>query len=134
MISVTEIKWELGNCYGSVSSSSDPDPHFPERGEPAAEAKRICDGCPIKDDCRQYAVEHKIEHGVWGGLTASELRKLNKDFTVKRRCVLCRDPFEPYSSNDKYCSDDCSAEASNRRARSRRQGALPTHIIDRRTA
>lgn len=128
------IDWEEGNCYGSVSSSSDPDPHFPDKHEHADEARENCSDCPILMECRRYAIEHGIEHGVWGGLTSSQLRKRAKEQDFPTPCVLCRELFDPYSSNDKYCSTKCADKASNRRAMSRRHGSLPTHIIDRRTA
>ena len=38
-------------------------------------AKRICDQCPITDDCRAYALTHDLE-GIWGGTTEAERRAL----------------------------------------------------------
>jgi len=36
---------------------------------PSAGAKEVCAACPVQAECLAYAVEHKEEHGVWGGET-----------------------------------------------------------------
>ena len=41
-----------------------------------AQAKLICRGCPVLDECREYALETVEEHGVWGGLNERERRRL----------------------------------------------------------
>ena len=48
--------------------------------QPAAEvklAKRICARCPVRAACLADAIEYGWEHGIWGGLTADERRKLS---------------------------------------------------------
>ena len=32
-------------------------------------ALAICSLCPVRMPCRQYALRHKEQHGIWGGLT-----------------------------------------------------------------
>ncbi len=39
-----------------------------------AEAKRVCRRCPVRRPCLHYATEHRIEFGVWGGLSEEERR------------------------------------------------------------
>jgi WhiB family redox-sensing transcriptional regulator len=39
-------------------------------------AKRICCGCPVRDECLSEALDYRIESGVWGGFTESERRAL----------------------------------------------------------
>lgn len=41
-------------------------------------AKAVCSGCPVRQDCLDYALEHN-ELGVWGGVGERERR------TMKRR-------------------------------------------------
>ncbi len=40
---------------------------FPSDGVGVIEAGRICADCPVKGECLEYALEQRIEHGVWGG-------------------------------------------------------------------
>ena len=52
---------------------------FPERGgDPKliAYAKKICAGCPVEEECLNYAVENKEEHGVWGGESGRGRRQI----------------------------------------------------------
>ena len=37
--------------------------------------KLICERCLVRTDCLAYALEHKLAHGIWGGITSSERRK-----------------------------------------------------------
>ena len=63
---------------------ADPDLFFPvteDRTRRAiaaqvARAKAVCAGCPVWSTCLSYAVETRQDHGIWGGLTASERRRL----------------------------------------------------------
>lgn len=50
---------------------------FPEPGRPAAASDpvTVCRSCPVSDDCLAYALEARIEHGIYGGLNAVERRR-----------------------------------------------------------
>ena len=39
-------------------------------------AKEICSTCPVLPECREYALEIREQHGIWGGLTEVERRAL----------------------------------------------------------
>lgn len=41
-------------------------------------ARSYCARCPVREDCRDYALAHRIWDGVWGGLTGDELMKLHR--------------------------------------------------------
>ncbi|MGW4341105.1 WhiB family transcriptional regulator [Rhodococcus koreensis] len=53
-----------------------------ERGEPRANrvraAKRICRRCPVRARCLNYALDARETHGIWGGYTEDERRKLRR--------------------------------------------------------
>ena len=51
---------------------------FPERGESKVEALRICERCLVRQECRDYAFEHQIDDGVWGGLAGRKRRELRR--------------------------------------------------------
>lgn len=52
---------------------------FPEKGGSTHEAKRVCAGCPVIQQCLNAALERGESHGVWGGMSYRERRKLMKD-------------------------------------------------------
>ncbi len=37
-------------------------------------AKRICSGCGVRQECLEYALSTKEPYGIWGGLTEIERR------------------------------------------------------------
>lgn len=53
----------------------DPDALFVEGAE-QNRVKAVCTGCPVRIPCLGYALDERIEHGVWGGQTARERRAL----------------------------------------------------------
>jgi WhiB family redox-sensing transcriptional regulator len=42
------------------------------------EAKAVCRRCPVMQECRQWALETGQEHGVSGGLSEGERRRLKR--------------------------------------------------------
>ena len=60
---------------------------FPDESDVAAisNAKNICGGCPVQQDCVAYAVEHNQTDGVWGGTTRQERRKLRRIWVQEMR-------------------------------------------------
>ncbi|MGH9000494.1 MAG: WhiB family transcriptional regulator [Acidimicrobiia bacterium] len=66
--------WRLrGSCRGL-----DPRVFFPppDDDSAAAEAKAICGACPVRRRCAEFALATREKHGVWGGLTERERRRL----------------------------------------------------------
>lgn len=43
-----------------------------------AEAKAICRGCPVTNECLQFALDKGRVHGVWGGLGEDERMPLHR--------------------------------------------------------
>lgn len=57
----------------------DPEVFFPDRpSDHAAAAKAICRGCPVRTPCLEFALDTRLDHGVWGGLTEHERRSLRR--------------------------------------------------------
>jgi WhiB family redox-sensing transcriptional regulator len=50
----------------------------PEKGGSTRDAKRICQGCDVKQQCLEYALANDERFGIWGGLSERERRKLKK--------------------------------------------------------
>ncbi len=64
----------------SVRSARRPIPEafFPEKGGSTREAKRICLGCEVRDECLEYALANDERFGIWGGLSERERRRLKR--------------------------------------------------------
>ena len=67
-----EYAWmQHGRCRGAK-----PTEFFPSDGMGVEIAQRVCDGCPVRVECLEYALLHRIEHGVWGGASERERRRI----------------------------------------------------------
>jgi WhiB family redox-sensing transcriptional regulator len=49
---------------------------FPSDGIGVQVAQRICAECPVSETCLEYALAHHIDHGVWGGRSERERRRI----------------------------------------------------------
>jgi WhiB family redox-sensing transcriptional regulator len=50
-----------------------------------ADAKSVCQRCPVSIECRTWALETGQDAGVWGGMSAAELRaKRRRDRRARR--------------------------------------------------
>ena len=55
-----------------------PDVETEQANLSAKRAKAICALCTVRLECLAEAMEHKIDHGIWGGLSVKERRALRK--------------------------------------------------------
>jgi WhiB family redox-sensing transcriptional regulator len=62
-----------GNCRDEA-----PARFFPSDGVGVDHARRICATCPVQEPCLEYALEQRIDHGVWGGASERERRRILK--------------------------------------------------------
>jgi WhiB family redox-sensing transcriptional regulator len=58
---------------------------FPSDGVGVGVARRICADCPVKAPCLDYALDNRIEHGVWGGTSERGRRLMARE---RRRTEL----------------------------------------------
>ncbi|MFZ4516394.1 MAG: WhiB family transcriptional regulator [Acidimicrobiia bacterium] len=56
----------------------DPGEFFPSDGVGVDKARVICATCPVKTECLEYALRNRIDHGVWGGASERERRRILK--------------------------------------------------------
>lgn len=48
-----------------------------DQGEKALQlAVQLCRRCPVRCDCLDYALTNREEHGIWGGLTSVERKRI----------------------------------------------------------
>jgi WhiB family redox-sensing transcriptional regulator len=70
----TDTDWmDTGNCR-----EEPPAVFFPNDGVGVELAKRICATCPVTETCLEYALENRIDHGVWGGTSERQRRRILK--------------------------------------------------------
>ena len=62
----------------ALCAQTDPEAVFPEKGGSTREAKRICVGCEVKQECLEYALMQDERFGIWGGLSERERRRLKR--------------------------------------------------------
>ena len=62
----------------ALCAQTDPEAFFPEKGGSTREAKRICLGCEVRDECLEYALANDERFGIWGGLSERERRRLKR--------------------------------------------------------
>ena len=78
---VAERSWQRqANCMGV-----DPDLFFPERGASTREAKEVCRGCVVREECLEYSIVNVEKFGIWGGLSERERRRIRRRRTGDRR-------------------------------------------------
>jgi WhiB family redox-sensing transcriptional regulator len=54
----------------------DPAIFFPNDWVGVQVAQRICADCPMKGPCLEYALQNRVDHGVWGGASERERRRI----------------------------------------------------------
>lgn len=78
---IFEGTWkEYANCLGV-----DPDLFFPERGASTREAKEVCRGCVVREDCLEFALVNGEKFGIWGGMSERERRRIRRQRAVDRQ-------------------------------------------------
>lgn len=76
-----EESWQaFANCLGV-----EPDLFFPERGASTTEAKAVCEGCVVKNDCLEYALANGEKFGIWGGTSERERRTIRRNRARQKR-------------------------------------------------
>jgi WhiB family redox-sensing transcriptional regulator len=75
------------NCRGM-----DPAVFFADNGATNAIAKRVCVGCPVQNECLEYAVADPSLHGMWGGASYMERRVIRKKRGNVSRMARVKNP------------------------------------------
>jgi len=71
---VRNTDWmQRGNCRDTP-----PSVFFPSDGAGVERARAICASCPVVAECLEYALTLHVDHGVWGGCSERERRRIAK--------------------------------------------------------
>ena len=76
----------------AICRDTDPDLFFPvgTTGNALVQidrAKEVCDQCPVKVDCLDYALETNQDSGIWGGTSEEERRILRRQYVARSKAV-----------------------------------------------
>ena len=74
----------------AICRDTDPDLFFPigTTGQALVQidrAKEVCDMCPVKTDCLDYALETNQDSGIWGGLDEEQRRNIRRQAAARQR-------------------------------------------------
>lgn len=61
-----------------------PETFFPSDGVGVDIARRICNTCAVQERCLEYALANRIDHGVWGGASERERRRILRRRRLER--------------------------------------------------
>ena len=80
--------------HKAICRDEDPELFFPVGNSgPAlaqiAEAKIVCNRCPVTAECLTWALESGQDAGVWGGMSEDERRALKRR-RARTRTTVCR--------------------------------------------
>ncbi len=69
-----DMAWmTLGNCQQEHIGV-----FFPSDGIGVRRAQQVCEGCPVQATCLDYAIDLRIEHGVWGGKSERQRQRIRR--------------------------------------------------------
>ena len=75
-VTVDETPDEYAWMFHARCRGIDPAEFFPSDGTGVETAQRVCAACCVTTECLEYALLNRIEHGVWGGASERERRRI----------------------------------------------------------
>jgi WhiB family redox-sensing transcriptional regulator len=75
-VTVEETPDEYAWMFYARCRGVDPAEFFPSDGTGVEVAQHVCADCSVRSECLEYALLHRIEHGVWGGASERERRRI----------------------------------------------------------
>lgn len=107
--------WE----HRALCAQVDPELFFPEKGGSSKEAKGVCAACDVRDECLEAALLEDDHHGVRGGYTERERRRIKRGLPVavapERSCEHCGETFQPRHKDARFCTSSCAGRAHHAR-------------------
>lgn len=66
--------WRLAAACRDLDTAT----FFPENEGEVARAKAVCESCPVREACLNFAIVTRQDDGVWGGLDENERRRVRR--------------------------------------------------------
>lgn len=74
LLSRANTSWmEQGVCQ---NRDEDGKIFFPEAGNNANMAKKMCARCPVREKCLDWSIETRQMYGIWGGVSEKKRRQM----------------------------------------------------------
>jgi WhiB family redox-sensing transcriptional regulator len=71
------------NCLGIETSL-----FYPDRGsEKAHDAKNVCYGCAVREECLSYALKIGERYGIWGGTSERQRKKIRRSTRLEEESL-----------------------------------------------
>lgn len=96
----TELERLLGTrpwMDEALCAQVDTELFYPEKGGSTRNAKQTCMTCPVREECLTYALDNDEEHGIWGGLSVIERRRV-----AQERGLVRSTPRRPAAISDDH--------------------------------
>jgi WhiB family redox-sensing transcriptional regulator len=128
----TDRSWrDRAACRDVVTAGYDP--FFAGDSDAEQAALAICAVCPVPDQCLAFALRTRQQHGVWGGHTQRELRRL------VARARRGRVPASHFNASKTHCkrghpfdlANTYYAPSGERRCRACLRDAQPVRALRR---
>ncbi len=99
--------WHEDAECAKLENSDKIDNFFANKASQQWEAKKLCNACPVRNECLKWALDNKQLNGIWGGLDSKKMRNTlsvnweGQEMRYKRfpLCPSCR------SKTDKLRTD-----------------------------
>jgi WhiB family transcriptional regulator, redox-sensing transcriptional regulator len=56
---------------------------FPTNSAGVAAARRVCASCEVANACLEYALDERLEHGIWGGTSERQRHRILRSRRVQ---------------------------------------------------
>jgi WhiB family redox-sensing transcriptional regulator len=73
--------WDLAACHTGNAELFFPVTEAGPARLQVAQAKAVCAGCRVRQECLNYAMTTHQAHGVWGGMSVADRERLRADAT-----------------------------------------------------
>lgn len=77
--------WNLGLDYWNPPDEREEPAVYEER---LANARTVCDSCPLQEACRRAANDLGEQLGIWGGVDMEPRRKYGMDYEESKRLTF----------------------------------------------
>lgn len=89
-------------CYGEPTSTFITDGDDEEPPFPSPRAQVLCNTCPFRPDCLNFALANGIEFGVWGGMSGYQRQQLGRKIN-RKKCPGCSSTDVIFENSHEVC-------------------------------